>query len=534
MGTPMPVRAPITFGPPKLPISSNRTNPPQNSELSTSLKDSDKSDEIFTIPTGVANSNSSISNESSSQPSLKSPDTLVLQGISYRKGPLDNLASPIHTNVISDSSVSNEIILSPQLSLKTPEMLVLQGISTRSSTVDSLSYPVHPNASQNSMILNELSVQSAAQLSQAPMPHLEDNTDPPPLITTSQFAQFVHSVNEQKPKKLRKHRKQQKLKYPPDGKTPDDRPHECSLCSKRFRHRTSLLRHIVSHSGRKPYTCGICSTGFTQHGSLKQHLLIHSGSLPFKCPLCAKGHRSRSQRTAHMRVHSTVVPMHPCSLCKREFRSRGNLNCHMTIHTGEKRFVCHLCGLRLSRSGGLKEHLRLHERKRIQHNQCVKLDSQRAMAVKPENEKLTTLKRFVCQVCDKKFQYSRQLADHERVHTGERPFKCTVCGTRFARKNYLRKHLRRRPAIHTNEKYVVKRKNEGSTGAVKNENELIDGVIGNSGVTVSNGAMDGGVSNTIDDVRGGSDCAVSSGSVGHPGGDYSWTESALSSIVKAE
>jgi len=47
----------------------------------------------------------------------------------------------------------------------------------------------------------------------------------------------------------------------------------------------------------------------------------------------------------------------------------------------------------------------------------------------------------VCQICRKILQSSFALEQHMRIHTGERPFECHVCGKRFNLKGNLSKHM---------------------------------------------------------------------------------------------
>ncbi|GMT15931.1 hypothetical protein PFISCL1PPCAC_7228 [Pristionchus fissidentatus] len=45
-----------------------------------------------------------------------------------------------------------------------------------------------------------------------------------------------------------------------------------------------------------------------------------------------------------------------------------------------------------------------------------------------------------CAYCSKSFSKSYRLRDHERIHTGERPFKCDLCFKTFAQKSNLVTH----------------------------------------------------------------------------------------------
>ncbi|ODV90903.1 hypothetical protein CANCADRAFT_24611, partial [Tortispora caseinolytica NRRL Y-17796] len=47
--------------------------------------------------------------------------------------------------------------------------------------------------------------------------------------------------------------------------------------------------------------------------------------------------------------------------------------------------------------------------------------------------------------CNMSFTRSEHLARHVRKHTGERPFKCSVCARMFSRMDNLRQH---RHAVH--------------------------------------------------------------------------------------
>uniref|UniRef100_A0A1A8RMV2 C2H2-type domain-containing protein n=1 Tax=Nothobranchius rachovii TaxID=451742 RepID=A0A1A8RMV2_9TELE len=81
-----------------------------------------------------------------------------------------------------------------------------------------------------------------------------------------------------------------------------------------------------------------------------------------------------------------------------------------------KPFPCYVqgCERRFSRSDELNRHVRIH----------------------------TGQKPFQCTICARSFSRSDHLTTHTRTHTGEKPFSCDVCGKRFARSDERKRHGR--------------------------------------------------------------------------------------------
>ena len=48
--------------------------------------------------------------------------------------------------------------------------------------------------------------------------------------------------------------------------------------------------------------------------------------------------------------------------------------------------------------------------------------------------------KYTCNLCGRKFPFKCKLEEHQRIHTGQKPFVCTICSNTFTQKSSLTRH----------------------------------------------------------------------------------------------
>ena len=168
---------------------------------------------------------------------------------------------------------------------------------------------------------------------------------------------------------------------------------------------------------KKKNECEVCKKVFSTLGNMRNHYLtIHQDYRPYVCdyPGCNKKYSISSRYQVHRRTHEGKKPF-LCQICNKSFNEKGNLKTHLRFHSELRPFQCPHCSKNYKTNGHLKDHIE------IQHNK---------------------IKKYICNICNKKFGRISTLKAHIRTHTGEKNFKCKIegCNKCFAEKGNMEIH----------------------------------------------------------------------------------------------
>ena len=201
-------------------------------------------------------------------------------------------------------------------------------------------------------------------------------------------------------------------------KTKKEKTSNCDQCHRKFAHPHNLKKHIQAvHCNDKQFACDVCGLKWSNKCNLTIHKKSHIVDRQFDCLACGKifknsrellWHKKETQHYAPVKKYVKEVRRKKCDICGTIV---NNIKLHMRTHTGEKQYICDICGKQFLQMNHFQGHQLVHA------------------GIKPHT----------CEVCDKSFTLRSSLTIHMQHHT-EKRHKCSQCPKAYTKARNLRIH----------------------------------------------------------------------------------------------
>ncbi|VVC28175.1 Zinc finger, PHD-type,Zinc finger, FYVE/PHD-type,Zinc finger, RING/FYVE/PHD-type,Zinc finger, PHD- [Cinara cedri] len=227
----------------------------------------------------------------------------------------------------------------------------------------------------------------------------------------------------------------------------------CQYTSTQMKEVNSHKRSIHS---RKTYECLMCKITFSNYSELHCHLCPGTElgvwqNVLFRCLFCGQSQIPSAFRCmVHLRKAHNA-----CDYCLETFPNQQSLAIHVNKH--KMRHICLKCNITYLNKKDIFEHMFWkHNRDSKECKLCLtkKWPYTYHFCVPP------TI--FACDECKRTFSNALLLRVHERWHTGNIPYECSTCHSKFISKKLLKKHeIIHNELISSTKKKKKKKKKKG-------------------------------------------------------------------------
>ncbi|XP_039276761.1 zinc finger protein 761 [Nilaparvata lugens] len=250
-----------------------------------------------------------------------------------------------------------------------------------------------------------------------------------------------------------------------DNANDEGRPALTSLRQLRItRARLSREQNIISDDDsdtEKTYKCGKCRFVGPTKKSLATHSRSHNRKescddndeyIPSLASLReSRINRARRESRKQDRIStngSDTIQIYKCDKCKFVGRTKEGLKTHLKNHN-VKKFTCKVCKYVAKSMLKFEMHQRIHTgEKPYKCDICNFKCAQKEGLKRHTMYKHTKEKPYSCTICNSKFSESSKLTRHMQVHTGKKHYNCKMCHFKFSRLYLLQEHEKTHTVDH--------------------------------------------------------------------------------------